>query len=110
MKKKIAISVKTGFILVYLDDLLRFESHGKETLCVLRNKDNIDSSITLKMFEEKLKSYNFIRIHNSCLINIDYVDEVSIENGASKVLMEDGAILEVSYRKKAEFIKSLKLK
>jgi two-component system LytT family response regulator len=62
-------------------------------------------SKTLKNFEEKLLPYNFLRVHQSHLINLIHLKE--IDHGDNFVLMTDGSKVEISKRKKKEFMDSL---
>ena len=61
---------------------------------------------TLKEYEELLKDYDFIRVHNSHLINLHHVKNYTRGEGGT-VTMSDGTIVDVSRRKKEEFLKRL---
>lgn len=57
----------------------------------------------LKEFEELLIPYGFFRVHNSHLINLNYIKKY-IRGTGGQVLMENGDLIDVSRRKKEEFI------
>ena len=61
---------------------------------------------TLKEFEELLDEYDFIRVHNSHLINLNHVAKYTKGEGGV-VTMSDGAEVDVSRRKKEEFLQRL---
>lgn len=61
---------------------------------------------TLKEFEEMLGEYNFFRIHNSHLVNLAYIKSYNKGKGGS-VIMIDGSEIEVSTRRKEDFLKKL---
>ena len=61
---------------------------------------------TLKEYEELLNDYDFMRVHNSHLINLHHVKNYSRGEGGT-VTMSDGTSVDVSRRKKDEFLKRL---
>jgi two-component system LytT family response regulator len=58
----------------------------------------------LKDFEEILLPYRFFRIHNSHLINLNYIKKY-IRGDGGQVIMENNEVIDVSRRKKEEFLK-----
>ena len=73
-------------------------------------KSRVDGGLflakTLKEFEELLGDYNFFRVHNSHLINLDYIKSYNKGKGGT-VSMTDGSEIEVSTRRKDDFLKKL---
>ena len=63
-------------------------------------------SRTIKDFEEILPVEIFIRIHNSYIINKDYLEKY-IRGEGGQVVLSNGTILDVAKRKKAEFLKAI---
>lgn len=61
---------------------------------------------TLKEFEELLDDYNFMRVHNSHLINLNQVVKYTKGEGGV-VTLSDGSEVDVSRRKKEEFLERL---
>ena len=53
-----------------------------------------------------LADYNFYRVHNSHLINLAYIKAYNKGKGGY-VIMDDGSEIEVSTRRKDDFIKKL---
>jgi two-component system LytT family response regulator len=72
----------------------------------MKDKQKLTVSKTLKEFEELLSEYNFFRVHNSHLINLDYIKKYNKGHGGT-VIMDDGSEIEVSVRRKDEFFKRL---
>jgi two-component system LytT family response regulator len=64
-------------------------------------------SKTLKEFEDQLVNFNFFRIHQSHLINLQHVESVQTLDGG-QVLMKQGHKVELSRRRKSEFLQKLK--
>jgi two-component system LytT family response regulator len=61
-------------------------------------------SRNLKEFEDLLPGGEFIRIHHSHIINRQYVDRY-IRGDGGQVVMQNGNVLDVSKRKKSDFLK-----
>ena len=60
----------------------------------------------LKDFEEMLLPYNFYRVHNSHLINLNYIKKYMRSEGGH-VMLQDGTVIDISRRKKEEFLKMI---
>lgn len=104
---KVALPSFTGFIFVPIKDIVRCESDNTYTTFFTVDKQKIIVSKTLKECEQMLVDYHFFRVHNSHLINMDYVTEyVKGEGGIIK--MTDGSHIDVSRRKRDEFLRQLK--
>ncbi len=106
-KSKIALPSFTGYSFVDVNDIVRCESDNTYTTFFLKDKRKIIVSRTLKDCEDLLDGYRFYRIHNSHLINLDYLTEyIKGEGGQVKLL--DGVVLDVSRRRKEGFLRNLK--
>jgi two-component system LytT family response regulator len=71
--------------------------------------DNVPKEISSKAigeFEELLPKKIFCRIHKSYIININYIKKYQKGRGGF-VIMQDGTSIEVSIRKKDEFLRLL---
>lgn len=97
--KRIALSTNDGIHLFEIGDIIRCESHDNYTEFHIRNQKPILISKTLKEYDELLSEYGFERIHQSHLINIAYL-KAYIKSDGGYVLMQDGAHLPISQRKK----------
>ncbi|MBS1505232.1 MAG: response regulator transcription factor [Bacteroidetes bacterium] len=106
-KTKIALPTLTGFLYVAIKDIVRCESDNTYTTFHTVNKNKIMVSKTLKEVEVMLGDYRFFRIHNSHLINLDFVSEY-LKGEGGVVLMADGSHIDVSRRRKDEFLLLLK--
>ncbi len=97
--KRIALSNSDGIHLLDINDIIRCESDDNYTKFFIKNGKPILISKTLKEYEELLSEYDFVRIHQSHLINLAYVKSyVKKENGF--VLMHNEDQLPVSQRKR----------
>lgn len=104
--KKICVPVINGLVFIQVSDIIRCESEINYTKLFLKDKQKLLVAKTLKEFEEMLIDYNFYRVHNSHLINLAYIKSYNKGKGGS-VVMEDGSEIEVSTRRKDEFLKRL---
>jgi two-component system LytT family response regulator len=102
---KLMVPTKEGMAFLKINDIIRLQSESNYTLFYLVENKKILVSKTLKNFEEKLLSFNFLRTHQSHLINLIHLKE--IDHGDNYVLMADESKVEISKRKKKEFMDSL---
>lgn len=104
--KRISIATVNGFVFIQVSDILRCQSEINYTTIFLKDKQKLTVAKTLKEFEELLGSYNFFRVHNSHLLNLAFVKSYNKGKGGS-VVMADNVEIEVSTRRKDEFLKKL---
>jgi two-component system LytT family response regulator len=104
--KKIAIPDLEGITFVDLDDILRCEADRNYTCIYLQNGRKIVSSKVLKEYEKLFADYHFIRLHNSHIINMRHVKRY-IEGEGGTVVMTDDSSVDVSRRRKSEFLERL---
>lgn len=105
--KKIALPSSNGLELVFIQDIIRLVSDGNYTTFHLKNKQKILVSKTIKEYEEMLEEVGFFRVHNSHIVNLHYVKNY-IKGEGGIVKMEDGSEIDVSRRKKEDFLKALR--
>ncbi len=70
---KIAIPLADKIEFVEVSSIVRCEGDGNYTNFFLKNGEKIIASKTLKEFDELLSDYNFLRVHQSHLINLNEV-------------------------------------
>jgi two-component system LytT family response regulator len=104
---KIALPTSSGYVFVKLHDVIRLESQNTYTTFFMKDKNQIVVSRTLKDCEEMLSDSGFVRVHQSHMINLSHVKKFTRGEGGT-VEMDDGAFVEVSRRKKEEFLDALK--
>jgi two-component system, LytTR family, response regulator len=104
---RIALPTLNGFIFVAIQDIIRCESDNTYTTFFTTDKKKIVVSKTLKDCEHLLQDYRFFRIHNSHVVNLDYISEY-IKGDGGLVKMTDGSHIDVSRRRKDEFLRVLK--
>ena len=103
---RIAIPSMEGLQFIDLDDIVYLEAQSNYTTIYLKDAPKLTVSKTLKDFEEILPPSVFIRIHHSYLVNKNHVLKY-IKGEGGQVLMKNKVTLDVSRRKKEEFMKAI---
>lgn len=102
-ESRIGIAMADKIIFVNITDILYCEAKGVYTSIYLLDGKKILASKPLGDFESQLSSHKFFRIHHSTLINLNYIKEFQRFNGGY-VVMQNDAKLEVSHRKRKDFL------
>ncbi|MBP9849292.1 MAG: response regulator transcription factor [Flavobacterium sp.] len=105
--KRIALSTSDGIHLFDVSDIIRCESEDNYTKFFIKNSKPILISKTLKEYEELLTEHGFERIHQSHLINLNYLKSY-IKKDGGYVVMADDSHLPISQRKKERLQEILK--
>jgi len=104
---RITLSTANELLLINIDDIIRVEADNNYSQFYFTNRPKILISKTLKEFEEQLLPHNFFRIHQSHLINLLHVESVQTLDGGY-VMLKQGHKVDISRRRKAEFLARLK--
>lgn len=104
---KIALREKDGLTLYAFEEILYCSAEGAYTRFGFQKGGSLLVSGSLKEFESQLPADIFCRIHDSHLVNLNHIRKYHNGKGGY-VEMTDGKVLEVSVRKKAEFLARLK--
>jgi two-component system, LytTR family, response regulator len=104
---RIAISHAKGIKLVALKDIAYLQADGNYTCIHFVDKSIFYDTRTLKIYQELLEHNNFMRVHHSYMINMEYVAEYSHENG-SLARLANGDEVPISRANVAQFIEELK--
>jgi len=85
--RKLAIPSDTGIDLILFENIIYIESEEGYTILHIQNGKNILTSKRIAYYQERLPPSEFIKIHQSFLININYIVKyhkkgiVSLSNG-----------------------------
>lgn len=99
MAKYIAVNTKTKIQVLKVSHILFLESSGRYTIIHLKNKNNVIACKNLGSYEKIFKDQNFIRVHNSFIVNLEYVLEIIKDLGGYYCLLETKNIVPISKRK-----------
>lgn len=100
--KNILISFNRKNHAVSLNDIIRLEASSSYTQFYIRGFSRpILKSKPLKYYEQKLNSNQFIRVHKSNLVNINFIQSYHLKNERYACL-KDGSKITISRRKSSE--------
>lgn len=103
---KLLLPTKTGLLAANIADIIRVEASSNYTTFFIEGKPKIVVAKTMKDYEEILTPCGFFRVHLSHLINLQYV-EYFHPGFDEYVILKNGENIEVSRRRKAEFLQRL---
>lgn len=106
-KKKIVLKTMERIYSVDINDVIRFESDGGYTKVYLVDGKRIMVSRTMKEYDDLLLGSDFLRVHNSHLINMNHL--FCFEKAEGHVVMKDDSIVPVSNRKKEQLLELLNM-
>ena len=101
---KIAIPTNDGMEFLPIKNIVHIESSTNYSKVFLKEGKPILVTRLLKDFEDMLFPYRFFRIHNSHLINLNYIQKY-VRGEGGQVIMQNGDAIDVARRKKEEFLK-----
>ncbi|CAM1362225.1 DNA-binding response regulator [Tenacibaculum soleae] len=104
--QKISLSTSDKIIVVNLDDIIRCKSDNNYTEFFLIENQKILVGKTLKYFADMLKEFDFIRVHQSHLVNTQYIKEF-IKSDGGYLVLKNKKTIPVSVRKRQEVILKL---
>ena len=88
------------------DSIIRLEAASNYTHFYIDNTSKITVSHTLKYYEDILDEEYFMRVHHSHIINMRKVKKY-IKGKVGIIMMSDGCTIDISPKKKDEFLKAL---
>lgn len=103
---KISLHTLDKIIIVNLDDIIRCESDSNNTIFYLQDGQKIFVTKTLKYFADMLKNYQFLRVHQSHLVNLQCISAF-IKTDGGYLMLKNGENIPVSVRKKNEVMEIL---
>jgi two-component system LytT family response regulator len=107
MKKRISINTKTGIYLVDPKDIVYCKSDNSKTTLFFGNTDPIVISKGITTVEKLLKGNNFIRSHQSYLVNPNHI--IMLDKTAEFCLILSNQIkIPISTRKRKEILGIIK--
>lgn len=99
LPKKVVLRTAEAMHIVGLDEILFCKSDNSYTSFYLKNKKEITVSKSIKEFAELFAEYNFLRPHQSFLVNLQGITKIDKSDGGF-IIMENGAEIPISSRRK----------
>lgn len=106
--QKLTLPTMDGMIFVNLEEILYCKSDGNYTSFYLINGQNPMATRQIGTYEDLLPEPLFCRIHRQYIVNVNKVSKY-IKGRGGYVVMSDGKIIDVSVRKKEDFLNAYKL-
>jgi two-component system LytT family response regulator len=106
ISQKLSLHTSEKIIVVQLSEIIRCKSDNNYTTFHLENGQKILVSKTLKYYADMLKEHEFLRVHQSHLINTKYIKEF-IKSDGGYLILKDKKNIPVSVRKRNEVIEAL---
>lgn len=103
---KLALASTKEIRFVNTDEIIRCESSNAYTQFYLTDGKNIIVSKPIFEYEELLANYDFIRCHQSHLVNIRYVKSL-VKEDSGYLLLNDDTRIPISRGKKENVLKAL---
>ena len=104
--KRLALPTLEGFAFIEVADLIFLTAEGNYTVLHTTDGKKYIVSKSLKEYEELLEPQGFFRIHHSHMIHLDKIVKY-VKGSGGYVVMKNGTSLDVSARRKDEFLKKL---
>jgi two-component system LytT family response regulator len=104
--RNLALPTFTGLVFVKIDTISHCEANENYTWFYLTTKEKILVSHSISDYETLLEPYDFHRIHHSHIINLAHAKKY-VRGRGGYVVMDDGTSINVSVRKKMDFLDKL---
>ena len=103
---RISLHTQDKIQIVMIDDIVRCEAADNNTWFFLKGGEKILVTRTLKQFDQMLEKHQFIRVHQSHLVNINFLHEY-IKRDGGYLKLKNGDQIPVALRKKQEVMELL---
>lgn len=105
--KMLRLRTRKDFLFVSTEQIICMQALGSYTAITLLSKEKHLVSVNLGVLEEKVADKDFIRVHRSDTININYVQRIIKKDGGLYVELAGDNIVEVSRRNRAILFETL---
>lgn len=101
--QKVVLPMIDGFEVVKVKDIIRCKANDNFTDFFLADGSTRMICRTLKFYENVLTEFDFVRVHKSHMINLNYVKKY-LKGKGGQVEMSDGSVVDVSASKKQNLL------
>ena len=106
--KRILINTASTVYLINVNEIIRCQSNRNYTELYLTKGRKLTVSKPLKNFEQLKSMRDFVRVHLSHFVNVNYIDRL-IKTGSGTLVLTDGTKLPVSVRRKDNWMDKLEI-
>ncbi|MFT4522124.1 MAG: two-component system LytT family response regulator [Bacteroidia bacterium] len=104
--ERLVLNTQEKMCVVKISDIIRCESDVNYTKFFLKSSETILVTKTLKEYDAMLADSNFIRVHQSHLVNLDFIKEFVKADGGH-INLTSGGYIPVSTRRKTAVMQAL---
>ena len=104
--ERLAIPTPEGLEFVPLDKIIYCQANGNYSIIHMRDRQQYLVSRSLKECESLLEEQGFCRVHHASLINLTHVQKY-IKGEGGYVILSEGHHVDISRRRKEEFLKRI---
>ena len=101
---RLSLHTANRIFVVEVAAIVRLEGEDNYTTFYMQNGNKILVSKTLKHYERLLDVHDFMRVHQSHLVNFQYVTSLDPQDGYT-LLLKNGDRIPVAMRKRAEVVR-----
>ena len=102
--QKISVPTTNGLAFIEVEKIIRAEANGSYTNLVLVGDTPLLVSRTLGLFEKTLPAHLFMRVHDTCVVNRNFIAGYT-KSKTGSIKMNDGFVTNISAGKKDIFLK-----
>ena len=103
---KISLPSAEGLIIIDIDKITYIEASSNYSIFYLNTEESYVVSRSMNYFEDILSGLNFVRIHNTHMVNLNYIKKYNKGRGGM-ITMSDGTHLSVSASRKKDFLEKM---
>jgi len=104
--KKIPIALSDKIVMVDKNDIMYCKSDGNYTHIFIKDKSKYFISKNIKNITQLINATEFIRVHKTYLVNVNYIKEY-IRGDGGEIILEDKTNIPVSRINKQKVLKAL---
>ena len=106
--EKMSIAALDGIHFIKIRDIVRFEAEDNFTHIFIQGGSRSTASKTIKAYEDMLVPFNFYRVHERHVINMNYMKKF-VKGDGGYLIMDDDVKIEVSRRRRPAFMTQLRV-
>lgn len=106
-QSKIGVPTRQGLVFVEVNEIIRCEAQSNYTTIYLSGGEKHIAAKTLKEFEQSLADFDFIRVHQSHLVNAHHIKQY-IKGDGGFLILSDKTEVEVSRRHKEILLEKMR--
>lgn len=103
---RIALPSLNGFIFCEISEIVYCRSESNYTRIFLKNGNSLLISRTLKSFEQVFENLPFVRIHNSYIVNLNYIQAYN-KSAGGYVVLDNGKEISIAKSRKKLFVQTI---